>query len=423
MVRKHETEVLVVGAGPVGLLTALVLAERGVQVEVIDEEWRTTARSYALALHPRTLELLDEVGLATDLVSQGHRVDRVVFYDRDGRRAEASLTDLSAPFPFVLVLPQKAFEAALEHRLEKRKVPVRWNTRLADLDLDGERPIATVEGLAKESTGYSVATTVWVVESETVTTARFVVGADGHRSRVRSALGTAFERRGANELYAVFELHADAPDSIRDLDEVRVVLDDDTTSVLWPLGGGRFRWSFEIESSTIEVSRPDKSRLAVQVGRHAYPYLSKEDLATLIERRAPWFEGPIGDLDWSVAVQFERRLAESFGRDGVWLAGDAAHLSTPVGVHSMNLGLAEGHELAVGLVDVLRHGGKKTLLEDYGRASRETWLALFAAEEGAVETPRADPWVAERAGRIVACLPAAGDDLAWLARQLGLAVG
>ncbi len=423
MVRKHETEVLVVGAGPVGQLAALALAERGVHVEVIDEEWRTTSRSYALALHPRTLELLDEVGLARDLISQGHRIDRVAFYDRETRRAEASLTDLSGPFPFVLVLPQKALEVALEERLEKHKVRVRWNHRLADLALGGEAPVATIEGLAKESTGYSVATTVWVVESETVTKARFVVGADGHHSGVRRALATGFDSRGESELYAVFEFHADAPESIRDLDEVRVVLDGGATSVLWPLGDGRLRWSFQIETSTLDIERPDKSRLAVQVGRHAYPYLAKEDLASLIERRAPWFEGSIGDLDWSVAVQFERRLAGSFGQDGVWLAGDAAHLAPPVGVHSMNLGLSEGHDLAKAMVEILRHGGSETLLEDYGRRVRESWLALFAAEAGEVEASKAEPWVAERAGRIVSCLPAAGDDLAVLAGQLGLAIG
>jgi 2-polyprenyl-6-methoxyphenol hydroxylase-like FAD-dependent oxidoreductase len=347
----------------------------------------------------------------------------VAFYDGRNRRAEASLTELAGPFPFVLVLPQKALETALERRLEKHKVRVRWNHRLADLALGGEAPVATIESLGKESTGYSVATTVWVVESEAVTTARFVLGADGHHSGVRRALATGFDSRGESELYAVFELHADTPDEMRDLDEVRVVLDGGAASVLWPLGDGRFRWSFQIETSTIEVDRPDKSRLAVQVGRHAYPYLAKEDLASLIERRAPWFEGSIGDLDWSVAVQFERRLAGSFGQDGVWLAGDAAHLAPPVGVHSMNFGLAEAHDVAVGMAEILRHGGAETLLEDYGRRARETWLALFAAEAGEVEAPKAEPWVAERAGRIVSCLPAAGEDLAALAGQLGLVVG
>ncbi|HEX6199471.1 MAG TPA: FAD-dependent monooxygenase, partial [Thermoanaerobaculia bacterium] len=252
MARKHETEVLVAGAGPVGMLAALALAERGVDVEVVDEEWRPAARSYALALHPATLELLDEAGLARDLFEEGHRVGRVAFYEGAERRAELSLADLPGAFPFLLVLPQRTLERTLEERLAARGVKVRWNHRLADLTLDGDRPTATVERLAKESTGYSVATTVWVVEAESTVVARAVVGADGHRSRVRRALGAELEEVGEPELYAVFEFTSDAPA----LDEVRVVLDEHGTSVLWPLGGERFRWSFQVESSTVDVARP-----------------------------------------------------------------------------------------------------------------------------------------------------------------------
>jgi pentachlorophenol monooxygenase len=414
--RKHETEVLVAGAGPVGMLAALALAERGVGVEVVDEEWRPAARSYALALHPATLELLDEAGLARELFETGHRVGRMAFYEGAERRAELSLADLPGAFPFLLVLPQKALERVLEERLAARRVKVRWNHRLADLSLDGGRPTATVERLAKESTGYSVATTVWVVEAESTVVAQAVVGADGHRSRVRRALGVELEELGEPELYAVFELTSDAPA----LDEVRVVLDEHGTSVLWPLGGDRFRWSFQVESSTVDVARPDKSRLSVQVGRHAYPYLSREDLAGLIERRAPWFEGSIGDLEWSVAVRFERRLATSFGRDGVWLAGDAAHLAPPVGVHSMNAGLAEAHDLADRIARVLGNGTSPGLLEAWGRERRGAWQRLL---EGKAEAgPEASEWVRQRAGRIVPCLPGTGEDLDRLAGQLGLRI-
>ncbi|HUF78388.1 MAG TPA: FAD-dependent monooxygenase [Thermoanaerobaculia bacterium] len=414
MARKHETEALVVGAGPVGMLAALALAERDVKVEVVDEEWRAAARSYALALHPASLELLDEVGLATELVEQGHRLTRIAFYDRGERRAEVYPAELPRAFPFLLVLPQKALEAALERRLERHGVKVRWNQRLASLALGGERPVATVERLAKESTGYSVATTVWVVEGETATAADFVVGTDGHRSVVRQALGAGLETLGEPELYAVFELASDAPE----LDEVRVVLDEQGTSVLWPLGRGRFRWSFQLDASTVEVDRPDKSRLAVQVGRHAYPFLSRDDLAALIARRAPWFEGSIGDLEWSVAVRFERRLAESFGRDGAWLAGDAAHLAPPVGVHSMNGGLAEANDLASRIARVLRRGSSRDLLESYGRERHAEWRRLLGARVEA--GPEASDWVRERAGRIVPCLPGLGADLDRLAGQLGL---
>ena len=79
--REDQTEVFVVGAGPVGLFTALCLAEAGIEVRVIDRQARTTTRSYACALHPHTLELLDRVGLAAELVEQGRRVETFAFYD------------------------------------------------------------------------------------------------------------------------------------------------------------------------------------------------------------------------------------------------------------------------------------------------------------------------------------------------------
>lgn len=417
MARKHETEVLVVGAGPVGMLSALALADREVKVEIVDEEWRPAARSYALALHPSTLELLDEAGLAGELLHAGHRLNRVAFYDGSDRRAEISFTDLPGAYPFLLVLPQKSLENALERRLERHGVDVRWNHRLAGLSLDGDRPVATVERLAKESTGYSVATTVWVVDDEIVTAADTVIGADGHRSSVRRALGLDFESLGEPELYAVFEITSDGPD----LDEVRVVLDQGTTNVLWPLGGGRFRWSFQVKVSTVGLERPDKSRLSVQVGKHAYPYLSKEDLETLIRLRAPWFEPAVDDVPWSVAVQFERRLAESFGRDGVWLAGDAAHLAMPAGVHSMNLGLAEAHDLGERIAQVRRKGGSRDLLEEYGRERRAGWQRLLA---GKLEAgPEASEWVHDHRNQVFPCIPASGEDLDRLLGQVGLRLG
>jgi pentachlorophenol monooxygenase len=422
MARKHETEVMVVGAGPVGMLAALMLVEREVQVEIIDEEWRPAARSYALALHPRALELLDEVGLARELLKEGHRLHRVAFYDGAERRAEVSLAELSGAYPFLLVLPQKSLEGALEHRLRHHDIDVRWNHKLAGLSLDGDQPVATVEKLAKESTGYSVATTVWVVEDEIVTAADFVVGADGHRSAVRRALGVDFESLGEPELYAVFEITVeDGPhlDAMRD--EVRVVLDQGTTNVLWPLGGGRFRWSFQVKVSTMGLERPDKSRLAVQVGRHAYPYLTREDLEGLIRVRAPWFDAAVGEVPWSVAVQFERRLAASFGRGGVWLAGDAAHLALPVGVHSMNLGLAEAHDLADRMARVLRKGAPRSEVEAYGPKHRAVWQRLL--EDKVEAGPEATEWAREHRGHIVPCLPAAGEDLGRLAGQLGLRPG
>jgi len=433
--RKRETEALVVGAGPVGMLAALALAERGVGVEIVDEEWRSAARSYALGLHGQTLELLDELdrssdhsdgeGLVARLIERGHKLERVAFYDREEARAAVDLGSLRGDYPFLLVLPQKDLEDLLEERLERHGVRVEWNHRLAELEVgEGGPSRAVVERLGKESTGYSVATTVWVVEKRREVTARWVIGADGHRSRVRRALGVEFPALGEPELFAVFEVGARAGAA----DELRVVLEDSRANVLWPLGPGRRRWSFQLDAAELDESRPDKSRLAVQVGRESYPFLSRESLERWLAERAPWFDAPVGEIAWSVAVQFERRLAESLGRDGVWLAGDAAHLGPPIGVHSMNRGLAEAIALAERMAGGGGGEGRSEVggpaFEDYERSVRSGWRGLLELAEGkGVEaTAEADPWVAERAGRILSCLPASGEDLEQLAGQLGLKI-
>src|SRR5262245_34049407 len=112
--REPKTEVLVVGAGPAGLLTAILLAENGVQAQIIDREERTASRSYACALHPGTLRLFHRLGLAEDLLRRGRRVHTVAFYDGSGRCAEVNMETVGSDFPFLLVLPQSALEETLE---------------------------------------------------------------------------------------------------------------------------------------------------------------------------------------------------------------------------------------------------------------------------------------------------------------------
>src|SRR3954453_490667 len=117
---QERPEVLVAGAGPVGLMAALVLAEQGIQVQIVDQEKRPAARSYALALHPQSLRLLDEVGLADELLARAHRIERLAFYEGMERRAELDFTALPAEFPYIAVLPQQILEGTLESALKRR---------------------------------------------------------------------------------------------------------------------------------------------------------------------------------------------------------------------------------------------------------------------------------------------------------------
>src|SRR5260221_4045748 len=179
-----RTEVLVVGAGPVGLWSALLLAESGIEVVLIDREARTTARSYACALHPATLQLLDRFGLAQSAIERGRRVERVAFYDGTERKAELHLSKLGGDFPFLLILPQSALEELLEQRLHSAGVQVHWNHRFEELNQDEESVATAIEELEGTSTGYIVPHWETVVKTRTEFHAQFLVGADGHNSMV-----------------------------------------------------------------------------------------------------------------------------------------------------------------------------------------------------------------------------------------------
>jgi 2-polyprenyl-6-methoxyphenol hydroxylase-like FAD-dependent oxidoreductase len=410
-----RTDVLVVGAGPTGLLAALRLAESGLTVAVIEEEWRPAGHSYALALHPRSLVLLDQLGLAAEAIGLGRRLDAVAVLE--GREPRANLR-FQGPeaLAFLLALPQSALEALLGRRLAERGVSVRWSHRLAGLETAGDGVVAKVHKLAKESTGYAVAHTEWAIEKELTFRAAFVIGADGHRSLVRRALGTPFEETSPSQVFAVAE-----SDGGRE-SEMRLVLDDATVSALWPLPGGRARWSFELEAPEVRADDRFKSRLTTQMGERHFPHLDEARVRGLVRERAPWFEPELRELGWSIEVRFERRLVPAFGRDRVWLAGDAAHLTGPAGMQSMNAGLDEACDLASRIVRVRRGGEGLDLLEAYGGERLAAWRFLLGRQGGLRADAGTPPFAARNAARLLPCLPATGEDLGALAGQLGLAV-
>jgi 2-polyprenyl-6-methoxyphenol hydroxylase-like FAD-dependent oxidoreductase len=416
MFGKHKTDVLVVGAGPVGLYAALELAERGIGVEIIDGQWRTAAHSYALALHPGSLELLDGLGLAAELLEHGHRVDTVAFYDGGERRSEIKLSELPGKYPFVLVLPQQALEDALEQRLRDKHVNVHWSHRLAHLDAGGQQARAKIHKLIKEASGYAYATTGWVIDKTIDTRASFVIGADGLHSAVRRALDIDFAEMGERQFFGVFEFDAEMAAA----NELKVVLDEKTDNVLWPMRDNHFRWSFQLDDSWELVPQTrTKSRLIVQVGEDTFPFLSEDKLQELLTARAPWFDAEIGDITWSVAVRFEYRLAASFGRDNAWLAGDSAHVTAPVGVQSMNVGLREARDLAAAVDAVLNRNASREVLATYGRERRDEWRTLFGLDAARAGSGAAE-WVRQRRDRIVPCIPASGDDLCRALQQIGI---
>lgn len=410
----RDVDVLVVGAGPVGLLTAAILAGRGLEVALIDEDWRPAVHSYAALLHPETLALLDRLGLVGELSARGQRIGAVAFYDGSERRAELSLAALGGPRPHALAVPQSVLEEILLAHAAARGIEVAWNQRLAAFDVRGERVVAWIDRLERVSSGYALAGTSRVVGASATVSARCLIGADGHRSAVRRILGSTFTERAPGCVVGAFELAGAA-----DPHEVRVAVADGAVSTLWPLPGGRCRWGFELPAEPAAVARASAGQAPVLLGRRAWLLVRREVLAALIERRAPWFPPGIAELSWSVAVRFDRRLAEPVGRAPVWLVGDAAHTTVPFGAWSMNCGLREAAELAERLADALGRG-RPAGLEDWSAALAERWRRLLLPGSGFTGGAAASPWVRHHAARLPECVPATGQELERLLGQIGL---
>jgi 2-polyprenyl-6-methoxyphenol hydroxylase-like FAD-dependent oxidoreductase len=145
-------------------------------------------------------------------------------------------------------------------------------------------------------------------------------------------------------------------------------------------------------------------------------------LNSLLRERAPWFTAAVSEIDWRTVVRFERRLAAGYGRGRLWLAGDAAHLTGPGGIQSMNAGLQEVRELAHEAGKVVRKKAGMEGLARFEERWRQTWRELLGIGGQVEAQAGADPWINERAGAILGCLPGTGVEWKGLAAQLGLAV-
>ncbi|MCB2154101.1 FAD-dependent monooxygenase [bacterium] len=394
---KRKTEVLIVGAGPVGLMTAVCLAERGVKVAIVDRERRTNVHSYALVLHPRSLDLLEEAGVVNELIPVGYRVDRLGVYDNDVHRATLNFSKLQNAYPFALSIPQSRLETILERRLADLGVKVLWNHEVETIEQTGDGVEASIDHIEEIPKGYPIMQMHRVVTSTSTFHADYVVGTDGYNSLTRKLLQIEYQDLNEAQVFSVYEFHTDM-----NLDnEVRLTLSQDTVNVLWPMKDGRCRWSFEL--------KPGES--------HNH---SNNALSHFIEERAPWFTSRPEHVEWSARVRFEHRLVTQFGRDRVWLAGDSGHLTSPVGCQSMNVGLIEGHDLACRLFEILRNNGSEESLSEYNANCTEMWKRLLMRDGDPQPSEGANEWTAGQGRRLLPCIPAATRQLEVLMDQIGL---
>lgn len=338
--RNSATGVLVVGAGPTGLLLAADLARRGVECRLVEQAASRRTAPKAINLHTRTLEIFDVLGIADEAVTLGMRVGRLNSYSVARRIrpiTRIDLTGLDSRFPFTLTLPQPETERLIEQLAAKHGVVVEWGTRCTGITRDGDAVIAHLEhGPSGEAEDVR---TVWLV------------GCDGIESTVRESAGIAFSRMRYPDdvLCADVRLDWDRPH-----DEAHVFLSRRGTLRCMPMPGPQ-RWRLVADLAPHTVGRiPSQPAL--------------EHLQTLVDARG--VIAGLHDLTWCSRFNIYRCFAADYRAGRVMLAGDAAHVHSPLGAQGMNLGLQDAYNLAWKLSLVLSGRCEPELLDSYATERR-----------------------------------------------------
>src|SRR6266567_1000652 len=327
-----RSDVLIVGAGPTGLVLALWLTKLGVTARIIDKTEAPGTTSRALAVHARTLELYRQLDLTDAVIEHGHKVPAVNLWVRGNREARVSFADVGADitaYPFLHIFPQDEHERLLIARLEAMGIAVERRTELRFYRDDGDRILARLRRPNGEEESCDAA---------------YVAGCDGARSVVRETMGTGFPGGTYRQVFYVADVEADGPP----IDgELHVDLDEADFLAVFPLAGmGRARLIGTVRDERAEHA--DTLKFA-DVSGGAIDHLRLG----------------VDKVNWFSTYHVHHRVTEHFRKGRAFVLGDAAHIHSPAGGQGMNTGIGDAINLAWKLAMVLAGRAPDTLLDTY----------------------------------------------------------
>lgn len=322
-----DSEVLVVGAGPVGLTLACELYRHGVTCRVIDKDAGLAEESRAIAIQSRTLEVFAGMGIIDQVLEQGRVIHQANFSNDRRKIAQLVFDELDSPYPYLLILPQNQLEKILLQRLCGFGGEVEWKKKFQSLTQNRQRVSLTLTGRQGEET----------------LCAPWLVGCDGMESAVGAALSIPYKETRRDGVFLLLDVHmrADLPD-----DEIHQFFFQAGSLAVFPLPGENL-WRLIVESD-----EPLPSELTAAFAKQL---LEQVGVAAEV----------LGEPVWRSLYPLHYRLARRFQEGRCFLAGDAAHTYSPVGGQGMNMGIQDAYNLGWKLGLVQQQRAWEWLLKSY----------------------------------------------------------
>ena len=338
-----ETSVLIVGAGPTGLVLALWLTKQGVPVRIIDKTDKPGTTSRALAVHARTLELYNQLDLADAIVAKGYSVPGARLWLGGEQKARIPFEEIASdltPYAFLHIFPQDEHERLLVERLKALGVEVERSTELIESSEQGDRIVARLRGPDG---------------AERTVEAAFIAGCDGAHSKVREAIGAGYPGGTYPQVFYVADVAGEGPAFNGDLN---IELDEADFLAVFPLADkGRIR--------LIGAIRPGEGK-----------NLDKLTFDDISDRATGQLRVHVDKVNWFSTYHVSHRVTDRFRRGRSFLLGDAAHIHTPVGGQGMNTGIGDAINLAWKLEAVLEGRAPDALLDTFEAERRAFALRL-----------------------------------------------
>ena len=327
-----EKDVLIAGAGPVGLVMAIELTRYRVGVRIIDKAAQRTDKSKALVVWSRSLEVLARAGCSAGLVDAGYKVGTLNISANGKSIAKVSLEELPTPYPYGLMIPQSDTERVLDEFLNSLGVKVERTIELTRFTASNDKVVSTL----RHADG-----------AEEIVETPWLIGCDGAHSTVRHQLGMEFHGETSLINWILADIHLENTPRTT---EVNVVWHSDGILVTFPIDETRYRVIADV-GAVPENSNPS-----------AEPTL--EEVQAILDRRFPG-EVRATDPIWLSSFRINERKVTDYRAGRVFLAGDAAHVHSPAGGQGMNTGMQDACNLAWKLVLVVRGIGSESLLDSY----------------------------------------------------------